>query len=104
MPIGTNNNPATVEGLINLPPPAYAMNTAAAFSTNGQIYLANDADLYLTNFPNGTNWGSPRAQRHQHDSVLSGWRSNSPYLTQIPYDFYLMTNRNIHTAFFPPTG
>ena len=58
MPIGTNNNPATVEAIINLPPPAYAMNTAAAFSTNGQIYLANAADLYLTNFPNGTNWGT----------------------------------------------
>ena len=73
MPIGTNNDPATVEAIINLPPAAYAMGTAAAFTTNGQLYLANEADLYLTNFPNGTNWGSPHAQRHQHDSVLSGW-------------------------------
>jgi len=60
MPIGTNNNPAAVEAIINLPPPAYAMNSAAAFTTNGQIYLANAADLYLTNFPNGTNWGTLR--------------------------------------------
>ena len=76
MPIGTNNNPAAVEAIINLPPSAYAMNTAAAFTTNGQIYLANDADLYLTNFPNGTNWGTLRPNCTtlctQHDSVLSG--------------------------------
>src|ERR1039457_796733 len=34
MPIGTNNDPAAVEAIINLPPNNYAMNTAAAFSTN----------------------------------------------------------------------
>ena len=36
----------------------YPLNTAAAFTTNGQFYFANSADLYLTNFPTGTNWGS----------------------------------------------
>jgi len=94
MPIGTNNNPATVEGIINLPPVPYALNTAGAFTTNGQTYFSNGADLYLTNFNNGTNWGSlvPRGT----NMILyyqDAW--NTPYLTQIPYDFYLMTNKSI---------
>ena len=58
MPIGTNNNPATVEAIINIPPAPYNMGTAGAFTTNGQLYMANASDLYLTNFPNGTNWGT----------------------------------------------
>jgi hypothetical protein len=57
---GTNIDPAAVEALINLPPAPYTMNTEAAFTPDGQIYLANAADLYLTNFPNGTNWGTLR--------------------------------------------
>src|ERR1019366_4630460 len=60
MPIGTNNDPAAVEAIINLPPTNYAINTASAFTTNGQIYLANAADLFLTNCPYGTNWGTLR--------------------------------------------
>jgi len=56
MPVGTNNNPASVEAIVNLPPSPYQIGTAAALSTNGQIYLANRADLYLTNTPTGTNW------------------------------------------------
>ena len=108
MPIGTNNNPAAVEAIINLPPAAYAMNTAAAFTTNGQIYLANAADLYLTNFPNGTNWGSS-AQLHQHwyfqvmHMILyyQDASSTPPYLTQIPYDFYLLkTNHGTSPHYF----
>jgi len=95
MPIGTNNNPATVEGIINIPPSAYAMNTASAFTTNGQQYLANAADLYLTNYPNGTNWGTltPRGTNmilYYQDSALT-----TPYWAQMPYDFYLMTNKSI---------
>ena len=98
MPIGTNNDPAAVEAIINLPPNNYAIGTAAAFTTNGQIYLANAADLYLTNFPNGTNWpGTPRGTNmilYYQDGANS-----SSYLTQITNDFYIMTNRIAH-AFF----
>ena len=47
------------------------MGTSAAFSTNGQIYLANAADLYITNSPTGTNQ-RPGSQRHQHFHLLSG--------------------------------
>lgn len=99
MPIGTNNDPAAVEAIINLPPTAYAMNTAAAFTTNGQIYLANAADLYLTNFPYGTNWGTLRPNCtntafFQSNACMILYYQDAvgapPYLTQIPYDFYLL--------------
>ena len=59
MPIGTNNNPNAVQGIIQLPPSSYDLGSAAAFSTNGQVYLANAADLYITNSPAGTNSASP---------------------------------------------
>ncbi len=95
MPIGTNNDPATVRGIINLPPTAYAMNTAGAFTTNGQQYLANSADLYLTNFPYGTNWGTrrPGANMTYYTNMILYYQDAvgaPPYLTQIPYDFYLL--------------
>jgi hypothetical protein len=93
MPIGTNNDPATVEALINLPPYPYQLNTANAFSTNGLAYLANAADLYLTNFSSGTNDGLVVPQGTNmilfyQDSV----NGPSSYQTQMPYDFYIVTN------------
>jgi hypothetical protein len=99
MPIGTNNDPAAVHAIIDMPPAAYAMNTAAAFTTNGQIYLANAADLYLTNFSTGTNWGSLRpnctnANYFQSNACMILYYQDAvgapPYWTQIPYDFYLL--------------
>jgi hypothetical protein len=103
MPIGTNNDPAAVEAIINLPPTAYAMNTAAAFSTNGQIYLANAADLYLTNFSTGTNWVALRPNctstlYFQSNACMILYYQDAvgapPYWTRIPYDFYLLkTNK-----------
>jgi hypothetical protein len=100
MPIGTNNDPAAVEAIINLPPASYAMGTAAAFSTNGQIYLANAADLYLTNSLYGTNWGSlgrPNCINtlyFQSNACMilyyQDGANSSSYQTRIPYDFYLL--------------
>ena len=49
LPIGTNNNPATVMGLLGIPP----AGTAAA-SPTGQAYLYNDADLIMSNSAGGT--------------------------------------------------
>jgi hypothetical protein len=49
LPIGTNNNPATVMGLLGIPP----AGTAAA-SPTGQAYLYNDADLIVSNSAGGT--------------------------------------------------
>ena len=100
MPIGTNNDPTTVEALVNLPPAPYTMNTAGAFSTNGQLYFANEADLYLTNFPNGTNWGSLVPQGTNMLLFYSDG-ANMPFQAQVPFDFYLMkTNHGI----FSPGG
>ena len=96
MPIGTNNDPKTIEALVNLPPSPYQMATAGAYTTNGQLYLANEADLYLTNFPTGTNCAPslyPKGTNmvlYYQDAVMT------PTLQQIPYDYYLMkTNHGI---------
>ncbi len=73
MPVGSNNIPSTVEAIVNLPPSTYALGTAAAFTTNGQLYLANKADLYLTNTPTGTNWNAV-PNGHKPVSLLPGWK------------------------------
>jgi|GEM_PF-1440179 hypothetical protein len=91
MPIGTNNDPAAAEALINLPPAAYAMGTAAAYSSTGAVYLANDADLYLTNFAKGTNWGT-LTPNGTNMILYYQDAANGPgnYLTPLPYDLYLL--------------
>jgi Tfp pilus assembly protein PilX len=99
MPIGTNNDPNTIEALVNLPPAPYTMNTASAFTTNGQQYLANGADLYLTNFANGTNWGT-LTPKGTNMILYYQDGANTPYLTQVPYDFFIMTNRFQKNIFF----
>ena len=99
MPIGTNNDPKSIEALVNLPPYPYQLGTAGAYTTNGQLYLANEADLYLTNFPTGTNCApslNPKGTNmvlYYQDAVMT------PTLQQIPYDYYLITNRSLHTIF-----
>ena len=50
---------ADPKAILNLPPPAYALGTAAAYTTNGLTYLANDVDLYITNSIYGTNSSTP---------------------------------------------
>ena len=97
---GTNNDPAVAEALINLPPSNYAIGTAAAYSATGAVYLANVADLYLTNFPTGTNSGS-LTPRGTNMILYYQDAANGPgnYLTRIPYDFNLLTNRVTHTIF-----
>jgi hypothetical protein len=94
MPIGTNNNPNTIMGLLQLPPSAYAMGTTAAYSTNGMAYPANAADIVITNFAsavrNGTNLlvGTNLIVYYQNYS-----------LTPMPYDFYIITNANLHNSY-----
>jgi len=50
LPIGTNNNPATVIGMLDIPPAG-----TVASSPNGQSYPYNQADIIITNGPDGTN-------------------------------------------------
>ena len=88
MPIGTNNNPATILGLLNLPPPAYAMGTADAYSSNGMVYPANGADLVISNASFGTHFGStPKGT-----NTIIYFQDSS--LVPIPFDFYIITNGN----------
>jgi hypothetical protein len=87
MPIGTNNNPAVIQSILGLPPAAYSMGSAAAYSTNGQIYLANAADLYITNLVSGTNSSSPSGTNtiiYYSDAGLN------PYLTAIANDYFIL--------------
>jgi hypothetical protein len=87
-------NPAVAEAFLNIPPTNYAMGTSAAASRSGQYYMGNEADLYLTNFPSGTNWGwnstlplgAPMALYYQDPA-------NAPnYLTWCTNDFYIYSN------------
>jgi hypothetical protein len=86
MPIGTNNNPATVEGLLNIPPPGMAVPNAYGYTTNGQAYLYNSADLIISNADSsGTNITI------YYDNV-----NNSPQLTPVPPDVTVIsTNGSI---------
>jgi hypothetical protein len=60
LPVGgsTNNNPVYVKSILNLPPADMAAPLAAAYSTNGQVYLYNEADLIISNSPSGINGNS----------------------------------------------
>jgi hypothetical protein len=53
LPIGTNNNPGSVEAIINLPVGTNGAPNAYAYTTNGQVYYFNQADLIVSNSPNG---------------------------------------------------
>ena len=59
LPLGnsaSNYTFAAIESMLQLPPTNYALGTAAAYTTNGQVYFANRADLVITNdFATGTN-------------------------------------------------
>ena len=85
MPIGTNNNPAVIQTLFELPPATFAMGTTAAYSTNGQVYLANAADLYITNSTSGTNSPSPTGT-----NTLVYY--NDGGLTLVTPDYYILKN------------
>ena len=59
LPIGAstgNNNPTNVLAILDLPPAAYAPpNYSAAYSGNGSNYLANEADLVVSNSATSAN-------------------------------------------------
>jgi hypothetical protein len=87
MPIAgaTNSNPTNVESILNIPPPGYAMGTAAAYTTNGQIYLANGADLIISNSVGGINSTNPTGTNifiYYQDST------RAIYLDPLKPDFY----------------
>jgi len=80
LPLGnsaTNQTYAAIESMLQLPPATYALGTDAAYTTNGQVYFANRADLVITNdSATGTNI-----------TVLYQNRNNNPnYLTPVACD------------------
>jgi hypothetical protein len=90
---GTNTSPATMRGLLGLPPAAYSLGTAAAYSSNGIVYPANTADLVISNLTTGTNWGS----FPPHGTNMIVYYQDFS-LTQLPYDYYMISNGNSHTT------
>lgn len=89
MPVGTNNNPSAVQSILALPPAAYALGTTAAYTTNGQIYLANGADIVVTNAANGTNFGTLTPVG---TNFLAYFQDQS--LAPISFDFFILTNKS----------
>jgi len=94
---GTNSDPATMRSLLDLPPAAYALGSAAAYSANGSAYLANSCDLVITNFASGTNAGSALPVGTNYIVYL---QDNS--LTPLPYDFYKLKTGGA-TNYLPST-
>jgi hypothetical protein len=95
MPIGTNNQPQTVLAMLQLPPASYAMGTANAYSSNGLAYPANEADLVVTNFYNGTNSGTSALPYGTNFLVYF----QDSGLAPLPYDYYIITNNYTHGTF-----
>jgi len=97
--IGTN-----AEAILDLPPLAYAMGTLAAYSNTGQVYLANAADLYITNSARGTNFGALTSTGtntfiYYQDSL------NAQSLTPISPDYYsLKTGGSTNFVSISPTA
>ena len=94
LPIGTNNNPASVEAVLQFPPSTYALGSSAAYTTNGQIYFANDADLIITN-TGGSGW----------TNISVFWQDGlqSPTISAVPYDYYVVSNKSSHGLSYPST-
>lgn len=74
----SSSNPTNVESILNIPPPAYAMGTGSAYSTNGLVYMANEADLIISNAPTGTNL------------TIYYQSASSPHLIKVTPDYYTL--------------
>jgi hypothetical protein len=82
---GTTN----AEAILNIPPPSYAMGTAAAFSTNGLSYLANAVDLVISNSITGTNLlGGGYTPTGTNITIYYQDADNATYLQKLTPDFY----------------
>lgn len=96
MPIGTNNSPGAVQSLLELPPAPYFWGDSQTYSSNGIVYPANAADLVISNYAAGTNYGGyvlgTNFAVYYQDAGNGG-------LTLLPYNYYWITNQNNHTTF-----
>jgi hypothetical protein len=88
MPIGTNNNPAAVVGIIQLPPANLAAPNAVAYSPTGSVYLYNGVDLIITNNAGGTNL----------TVLYENPNSTVPLTPVLPDVVVVSTNSSTHTT------
>ena len=100
LPIGGDN----VEAILNIPPAAtFGMGTPAAYTTNGEVYVANVADLIISNAIWGTNVNPlTLTLATKKTNNISIWYqdqsgSQSNYLTPLTPDYYVFATN-------PPTG
>ncbi len=95
--LNTYTNLIAAKAFLNLPPTNYMLGTFSAFAPTGQIYLANKADLYVTNYPQGTNFGATGSfPLGSPMAVYYGDAKNpsSNYLTWVTNNFYVVSNVN----------
>jgi hypothetical protein len=95
MPVAgtTNSNPTNVESILNIPPTGYAMGTANAYTASGQEYLANEANLIISNAPWGTNMTAYPARTISPISIWFQDSSRSIALHALTPDFYVLGQR-----------
>jgi len=95
MPVAgtTNSNPTNVEAILNIPPAGYAMGTANAYTASGQEYLANEANLIISNAPWGTNMTAYPARTISPISIWYQDSSKSIALQPVTPDFYILAQR-----------
>jgi hypothetical protein len=95
--LNTYNNLSTAKAFLNLPPTNYILGTSGAFTPNGQLYLANKADLYVTNYPQGTNFGGSGSIPLGSPMAVYYGDANNPsnnFLTWVTNNFYVVSNVN----------
>jgi hypothetical protein len=102
LPIGnsTNNNPAAVEAIINLPVGTNGAPNAYAYTTNGQVYLFNESDLIVSNAASGL------AGTKGTNVTIWYQDPNNPtsYLTSITNDFYALKTGGATNVLSPNPG
>jgi hypothetical protein len=87
LPIGlSNSNSASgVEAIINLPSGTNGAPNSGAYTTNGQQYLFNEADLIISNSANGL-----AGTRGTNITIWFQDSQNATYLTPLTNDFYAL--------------
>jgi hypothetical protein len=106
MPIaGTNNDPTIVESILQWPPSSYSLGSTAAYSDAGEVYLANFADLIISNSANGMSSANPAGtnffvyyqdptyQSAAYNSNGNNWASSIIWVTN---DYYIVSNVTKH--------
>jgi hypothetical protein len=114
MPIaGTNNSPAVCESILQWPPAAFALGSPNAYTVNGEVYLANYADLIISNAITGTNSMLPKGTNlfvyYEDPAQPANSNSNNfcSSITWVTNDFYVLSNAATHfvwTTNYVPTA